>query len=78
MVPLFAFFIVVNLHPDDKADSILEAVIAHEKILKAIEKGSARCELGADERTARPVLYATTSLMVRSPARVPPSGFRAW
>jgi DNA-binding GntR family transcriptional regulator len=41
VVPLFAFFIVVNLHPDDKADSILEAVIAHEKILKAIEKGSA-------------------------------------
>jgi DNA-binding GntR family transcriptional regulator len=41
VVPLFAFFIVVNLHPDDKTESILEAVMAHERILKAIEKGSA-------------------------------------
>ncbi len=41
VVPLFAFFIVVNLHPDNKTESILEAVMAHERILKAIEKGSA-------------------------------------
>lgn len=41
VVPLFAFFIVVNFHPHDKTESILEAVRAHERILKAIEKGSA-------------------------------------
>ena len=41
VVPLFAFFIVVNLHPSHKTESILEAVMAHERILKAIEKGSA-------------------------------------
>jgi|SRR6185437_923249 len=41
VVPLFAFFIVVNLHPKNKTESILEAVMAHERILKAIEKGSA-------------------------------------
>jgi DNA-binding GntR family transcriptional regulator len=40
VVPLFAFFIVVNLHPHNKTESILEAVMAHERIVKAIEKGS--------------------------------------
>jgi len=41
VVPLFAFFIVVNLHPDSKTESILEAILAHERIVKAIEEGSA-------------------------------------
>lgn len=41
VVPLFAFFIMVNLHPDEKMESILEAVSAHERILEAIQSGSA-------------------------------------
>jgi DNA-binding GntR family transcriptional regulator len=51
VVPLFAFFIVVNIHPAANLDNIVKAVDLHEKILNGLIRRSAQeahaamCEL---------------------------------
>jgi DNA-binding GntR family transcriptional regulator len=40
VAPLFAFFIMLNIHPSDRVDSFSEAVDHHENVLKALKSRS--------------------------------------
>lgn len=40
VAPLFAFFIMLNIHPSDRVDSFTEAVDHHEHVLKALKSQS--------------------------------------
>ncbi len=42
VAPLFAFFIMLNIHPLDRVDYFLEAVDHHDNVLQALKKPLSR------------------------------------